>query len=111
MNPTKKGIPTECDRQFYYRVVQPLVAALRGRGEVSFQHNDNIWLKDCFIQDIVTAHRSAINMGVQRSGPQLKAALEDIWHNLRGFDFRDLMPPQVERDEDAAKAPKSLHEK
>ena len=42
MNPTEKGIPTEYDRQFYYRVVQPLVAALRGRGEVSFEHNDNV---------------------------------------------------------------------
>ena len=42
MNPTEKGVPTEYDRQFYYRVVQPLVAALRGRGEVSFEHNDNV---------------------------------------------------------------------
>ena len=48
---------------------------------------------------------------MQRSGPQLKAALEEIWHTLRGFDFRALMPPQVERDDYAAKAPKSLHEK
>ena len=91
MYPTEKGIPTEYDRQFYYRVVQPLVAALRGRGEVSFEHNDNVWLEDCFVRDIVTAHRSAINIGVQRSGPQLKTTLEDIWHTLRGFDFRALM--------------------
>jgi len=74
MNPTENGIPTEYDRQFYYRLVQTLVAALRGRGKDPFENYDNV----CFIQDIVTAHRSATNMGVQRSGPQLKAALEDI---------------------------------
>ena len=35
-------------------------------------------------------------MGVQRSGSQVQAALEDIWHTLRGFDFRALMALQVE---------------
>jgi len=96
MNPTENGIPTEFDRQFYNRLVQPLVTALRGRGKDSFENYDTVWLKDRFIQDILTAHRSVINMGVQRSGPQLKAALEEIWHTLRGFDFRALMALQVE---------------
>ena len=76
----------------YHRLVQTLAAALRGRGKDPFENYDNV----CFIQDIVTAHRSVTNMGVQRSGPQLKAALEDIWHTLRGFDFRARMALHVE---------------
>ena len=63
MNPTENGIPTDYNRQFTTdwskRWPQHYLA---GRGKDPFENYDNV----CFIQDIVTAHRSVTNMGVQR---------------------------------------------
>ena len=78
------GTPSTAERQFYNLLVQPLSFALRGRGADSFENYDMVWVKDRFVQGILTAHRSAINMGTHQSAAALKADLEDIWYTNKG---------------------------
>ena len=105
------GDPTQTERDFYRRLIGTWTAALRGYGPESFESYDVLYVRDRWLQHLMTAHRAVINTGLETSTATITAALEEVWSTNKPLDFTailaDLMRwERTERQKDREAATK-----
>jgi hypothetical protein len=103
------GDPTQAERDFYRRLIGTWTAALRGYGPESFESYDVLYVRDRWLQHLMTAHRAVINTGLETSTATIMAALEEVWSTNKALDFTAIMADLVrwerterQKDRDAA---------
>jgi hypothetical protein len=105
---------TQADRDFYRNLIRTWTSALRGYGKDSFESYNLIFVRDRLLQHRMTAHRAAINTGMERSAATVKAALEVVWSTNKPLNFTEIMQELLhwergDRELDTAAANKRMH--